>query len=201
MELNEKLQELRKAKGFTQEQLAEALFVSRTAVSKWESGRGYPSIDSLKALARFFAVSVDDLLSGEEVLEVAREDHKQRDAQFRDLVFALMDMSAALFLVLPLFGRNDGGYVYAVSLLALRGIGTWLRAAYLAVVLGMACWGVLALCLRACQSMLWENQRGVVSVILNGTGTLVFIISRQPYAAAILFIYLVIKALLMAKRP
>ncbi len=201
MELNEKLQLLRKQKGLTQEQLAQALYVSRTAISKWESGRGYPNIDSLKALARFFAVSVDDLLSGDEVLAVAQEDHKQRDARFRDLVFGLMDMSTALFLVLPLFGRNDGGYVYAVSLLALTGIGAWLRAAYLAVVLGMACWGVLTLCLRACQSNLWEKQRCMVSVILNGAGALLFIISRQSYAAAMLFIYLVIKALLMAKRP
>ena len=51
MEFNEKLQELRKQKGFTQEELAELLFVSRTAVSKWESGRGYPNIDSLKAIS------------------------------------------------------------------------------------------------------------------------------------------------------
>ena len=56
MEFNEKLQELRKGKGLTQEELAERLFVSRTAVSKWESGRGYPSIDSLRELSRFQAL-------------------------------------------------------------------------------------------------------------------------------------------------
>ena len=46
MEFHEKLQALRKQRGLTQEELAQLLFVSRTAVSKWESGRGYPSIDS-----------------------------------------------------------------------------------------------------------------------------------------------------------
>ena len=59
MEFNEKLQELRKARGLTQEELAEALFVSRTAISKWESGRGYPSIDSLKQIANYFSISID----------------------------------------------------------------------------------------------------------------------------------------------
>ncbi len=51
MEFNGKLQDLRKARSLTQEELAEAVFVSRTAVSKWESGRGYPSIGSLKELS------------------------------------------------------------------------------------------------------------------------------------------------------
>ena len=54
MEFNEKLQELRKQKGLTQEYLVESLYVSRTAISKWESGRGYPSIDSLKAIAKWY---------------------------------------------------------------------------------------------------------------------------------------------------
>ncbi len=43
MEFHEKLVELRKSKGLTQEELAEDLFVSRTAISKWESGRGIPA--------------------------------------------------------------------------------------------------------------------------------------------------------------
>ena len=63
MEFHEKLQELRKNSGLTQEELAEVLFVSRTAISKWESGRGLPSIDSLKAISNYFSVTIDDLLS------------------------------------------------------------------------------------------------------------------------------------------
>ena len=54
MELHEKLQALRKQKGMTQEELASKLFVSRTAVSKWESGRGYPEIESLKRISAEF---------------------------------------------------------------------------------------------------------------------------------------------------
>ena len=68
MEFGEKLLELRNSKGMTQEELAEALFVSRTAISKWESGRGYPSIDSLKEISKFFSVSIDELLSSEKLV-------------------------------------------------------------------------------------------------------------------------------------
>ena len=68
MEFHEKLQRLRKQKDLTQEELARELFVSRAAVSKWESGRGYPSIDSLRAIGAFFGISVDELLSGEALL-------------------------------------------------------------------------------------------------------------------------------------
>lgn len=48
----EKLQQLRKQAELTQEELAEKLFVSRTAVSKWETGNGYPNLNSLKDSAK-----------------------------------------------------------------------------------------------------------------------------------------------------
>ena len=71
MEFNEKLQQLRKQNNMTQEQLAEKLYVSRAAVSKWESGKGYPNIESLKAISKLFSVSIDDLMSGNELLTLA----------------------------------------------------------------------------------------------------------------------------------
>ena len=77
MEFHEKLQELRKNRGLTQEELAEALYVSRTAISKWESGRGYPSIDSLKEISNYFSISIDDLLSTEKLLSIAKRENKK----------------------------------------------------------------------------------------------------------------------------
>lgn len=117
MEFNEKLQELRKQKGLTQEDLAESLYVSRTAISKWESGGGYPNIDSLKAIAKFFGITIDELLSGDELLTFAEEDTKQKEKHFRDLVFGLLDCSIAMFFFLPFFGQKVDGVLQEVSLL------------------------------------------------------------------------------------
>ena len=58
----EKLQLIRKSKGFTQEELADALNVSRQAVAKWESGQGYPDIANLISISKLFNVTVDYLV-------------------------------------------------------------------------------------------------------------------------------------------
>ncbi len=97
MELNEKLRSLRNQKGLTQEELANALYVSRTAISKWESGRGYPSIDSLKTISEFFGITLDELLSVDKVLTLAKEDTKQKETAFINTLFALLDISVFMF--------------------------------------------------------------------------------------------------------
>lgn len=194
MEFHEKIQEMRKQKGLTQEQLADELFVSRAAVSKWESGRGYPNIDSLKAIAKFFSVTIDDLLSGEEVLSIAEEDGREKQSRILDLVYGLLDCSAAMFLFLPLFGQVYEGTVSEVSLLAFNGVASWLRAAYFVVVLGMIMVGLLTLVLR-------QGTKRWVSLLLNVVGEILFILSRQPYAAVFLFAFLGIKVFLATKQP
>ena len=85
-----------------QEELAKNLFVSRTAVSKWESGRGYPNLDSLKDISKFFAISIDELLSCGEVLAIAEESEKTKTMRFRDLVFGLLDISVLMLFFLLL---------------------------------------------------------------------------------------------------
>jgi transcriptional regulator with XRE-family HTH domain len=200
MEFNEKLQELRKQKGLTQEELAEALYVSRAAVSKWESGRGYPNIDSLKEISRFFSVTIDDLLSGSEILTIAEEDQKQKNSLLLDLVFGLLDLSVSMFLFLPLFGQREHDTVYEVSLLALSNIAPYLMGAYIAIIAGMILWGILTLALQNCNGKFWVNSKRMISFLLGGLGTLLFIVSMQPYAAAFLFIFLSIKILIFVKK-
>ena len=63
MELKEKLAELRSRRGLSQQDVAEALDVSRQAVSRWETGAAVPGRDSLLALSRLFGVSVEELVS------------------------------------------------------------------------------------------------------------------------------------------
>lgn len=62
--LSERLYTLRKKRGISQEQLAEALGVSRQSVSKWESGASTPESDRLIAISEYFDVSLDALLRG-----------------------------------------------------------------------------------------------------------------------------------------
>ena len=201
MEFHEKLQKLRKQKGLTQEELAEVLYVSRAAISKWESGRGYPNIDSLKAMAKYFGITVDELLSGEQLLAVAEEDHKKKQAHFRDLVFGLLDIGTALLFFLPFFGQKSHGQVQAVSLLTLGEIAPYLKAFYFAAVLGCIAMGILILALQNCQNALWLKGKGKISLILSAAGSLLFMVSLQPYAAAFLFMFLLIKALMLIKWP
>ena len=200
MEFNEKLQELRKQKGLTQEELAVSLYVSRTAISKWESGRGYPNIESLKAIAKFFSVTVDELLSTDEVLTIAEEDSRRKEKHFRDLVYGLLDICIALLLFLPFFAEDADGIIQSVSLIALDGVQPYLKTAYLAVVSGMTVMGILTLTLQNCQAIAWVKSKTTISLTLGALLVLLFMISSQPYATVFAFVLLTIKALILIKR-
>ena len=70
MELNEKIISFRKKKGLSQQEVAEALDVSRQAVSRWEVGTSIPSMENLLALSKLFGISIGELTSAGEPLDV-----------------------------------------------------------------------------------------------------------------------------------
>ena len=65
MSFGEQLQEVRRRNGLTQEQFAEALQVSRQAVSRWESGRSYPEVDKILYICNRYGVSIGELFAAE----------------------------------------------------------------------------------------------------------------------------------------
>ena len=199
MEFHEKLQELRKQKGLTQEELAGILSVSRTAISKWESGRGYPNIDSLKAIAKYFSVTIDQLLSGDELLTIAEEDTKQTKTNACNLIFSLLDISALALLFLPLFADRIGDDIREVSLLFLTNIAAYLTISYFVVVFGMMASGIVVLATQNNERANFSKTAQILSIFINTLGVLLMIISLQPYAATFLFIFLIIKVLMLIK--
>ena len=200
MEFHEKLQELRKRRGLTQDELAMSLYVSRTAVSKWESGRGYPSIDSLRAIARFFSVTVDELLSSDELLSAAEENQRFTETHLRELMLGALDLGMSLLLFLPLFAVRTEGAVQAASLLSLAGMALYLRIAYWIASIGAVILGVLMLALQNCEAPAWRKSGMPLSVLWSVGAVLLFVLGLQPYAAVFSFVLLVMKALMLIKR-
>ena len=199
MEFNEKLQELRKQKGLTQEAVAEALFVSRTAVSKWESGKGYPNIDSLKAIAAFYGVTVDALLAGDELLSLAQEERSKKLARLRGMVYNLLDIGAVLLLVLPLFASRVGDAVLTSPLISAALATPWLKAVYCVLIAVMFLYGAAGCIVGSLCSESRQRMLQMVSLVLNSAAVLIFVVGLQPYPATFAFASLLLKFLLLLR--
>ena len=198
MEFNEKLQELRKSRSLTQEELAEALFVSRTAISKWEQGRGYPSLDSLKEISGFFSVSIDDLICSEEIISAAEDEKKECMDKYISLICNTLDIFLVLLLFLPVFG-NGADNPASVSLYAITGISTWIKKVF-ATLIGVAVLnGICGVIICHFEKPVWNRHRLVTGMVLSVACAAIFILTRQPYAGIICLAILVVKGLLMGK--
>lgn len=199
MEFNEKLQNLRKEKGLTQEELAEILFVSRTAVSKWESGRGYPSIESLKDISRFFQVSIDDMLSGEKLLSIAEKESKSSFRKMCDLLFGIVDLFSILLIFLPLYPDTVGGFVYSVSLFdyteasVLNKTFCWLGVVLLLV------FGLFKVVFSKLNRQKGGKLLTEASLIVNILFVLFLGLTREAYAITVAVLLLITKGIILLK--
>ena len=199
MEFHEKLQELRKGRGMTQEELAEALYVSRTAISKWESGRGYPSIDSLKEISHYFSVSIDDLLSTDKLLSIAEKENKANLRSLCDSLFGLLDVCSFILIILPLYPNEVNGFVESVNLFAYTQIATTNRLLYWVMFSFLIVAGVIKLVLTKLESKRGRNIVTGVSMILSVLSVLFLAMTREAYAVVVLFILVVMKGLLLLR--
>lgn len=113
-EFGQKLREVRTAKGYTQQALAEKLYVTRQTVSRWESGNRYPDLETLKKISAELEVSVDELLSTESDLdeaETAAEEEKipvvfekSKERNIKNRVMTVLYMIVIIGLTIYLLG-------------------------------------------------------------------------------------------------
>lgn len=200
MEFNEKLQELRKSRGLTQEELAEALYVSRTAISKWESGRGYPSIDSLKEISRYFSVSIDDLLSGDQLIFIAEKENKANISNVCGLLFGFADLLSLMLIFLPLYPKPVDGYIYSVNLLNYVDNNIVIIRIYWVLFMALAVLGLIKVLLIYFKSVKHEKTLTVLSVGLGVLAVLFLAMTKEPYAITVAFLLLILKGGLLYKQ-
>ena len=199
MEFHEKLQELRKKKGLTQEALAEVLYVSRTAVSKWESGRGYPGIESLKQISTYFGVSIDDLLSGEQLLSLAERENRGNLQRICNLISGAVDLLAVLLIVLPLYPKKVEGYVYAVSLMDYGDVTGKTLIFYWILFIGLAVLGAAQIAVTKGGAFKYSRVILDFSMAVGIITVIYLALSREAYAATLAFLMIVIKGMLMMR--
>lgn len=111
MEIGKQIQKYRTAAGFSQEELADRLYITRQTLSNWETGKTYPDINSLLRLSDLFHVSLDDLVKGD--IQTMEEQIKQEDIRkFRRsknmLIFLSISLATLSMLVMFLWNETVG---------------------------------------------------------------------------------------------
>lgn len=200
MEFNEKLQLLRTGKNLTQEQLAEQLYVSRTAISKWESGKGYPNIESLKCISKFFSVTIDELLSGEELITLAQTENSSNIKRIYSIISSIIDVFAIAFILLPIYGETSGNYVYSVNLLSNTHTPNINIVIHWAVFLSIIGLGIARLAFIYFDKAALYNIASKISIAIGVVALCLFAAAREPYATILLFLFFSVKVFLLLQQ-
>ncbi len=161
MEFSQKLKELRNKKGVSQAKLAADIHISRSAVAKWENGLGLPNDESLKLLADYFGVTIDELISNKSTEEILVLKNKTIDQQKKIIIGFATGCAIGLFIL---------GFIFIEPL----------RDCLIQLGIGVVCalFGLFNMCGNI-GSIHWYNRRKVTKenqksyCMLVGLGTLI----------------------------
>ena len=143
MALSEKLYELRKKDGLSQEQLAEQLGVSRQAISKWESGKAVPESDTLISISKYFDVTLDYLMKENESISEVVTDIKEtqtnsgREKRIIGIIICMIGIICLLVWgIVSIFMPSTSDRIGTSSMITIDGNGFFLIICFVAVIVG-----------------------------------------------------------------
>ncbi len=194
MELSKKIKQIRNENKLTQEQFAEKMLVSRTAVSKWENGTCYPSIDSLKYMSQTFKISLDKLLSNEEILEIAKIENQSNISKYNSLLFCLLDIIRIVFIFLPLYSYKTNDFIYSVSLFNSNDLNSTLKIIFMLIFIIFLALGIIELIFNYKGNNRFLNK---ISIFLDVISIFVLLFTKQPYVIALMFVIFIIKTIML----
>lgn len=199
MDFGDKLQQLRTKNNLTQEQLAEKVYVSRVAVSKWESGRGYPNLDSIKMLAKVFNITIDELLSSEELIDIAEVQVKNKSRIVRTMIFGIADFMTSLLFLIPIFANRFDNKIENVTILHLTRDFAFIRNFFLVLIISTTVFGVIELVLQNFQSKHKQKAELILSGFFSSLGIVFSVLTNQPYPSIFFFALFILKVLVTIK--
>ena len=144
--LSEKLYELRRNAGLSQEQLAEIIGVSRQAISKWESGQAVPDLSRLIALSEYYGVTLDELAKDkpenvpDEAPQIEQEETAMPNGAKKNAGIILCLLGAVLLIIsgiLLLSSPKVSDKISASSMISIDGTGIMLILAVVPLIIGI----------------------------------------------------------------
>ena len=136
MKLSEKIIKFRKTNGWSQEDLAEKMYVSRQAISRWENGTALPDANNILQLSKLFAVSADYLLNedcgGDETVHAVKEANaegaaeKKKDSKLHLVAAITFAIAGLIWLFMAIDNLNLTHAILAIGNAALSGINLYL---------------------------------------------------------------------------
>ncbi len=151
------------------------------------------SLKSLKCISTLFSVSIDELLSSDELITLAECENRSNIKRIYDLIIGIIDVMAIAFIFLPLYGQSNGEYIYFVNLLQYTDLSKTNLIIYWAIFISTIGLGIARLILSYTNKESWGSTTAKCSIALGAVAICLFAAAREPYVTILLFLFFIMK--------
>lgn len=155
---------------------------------------------SLKLISSYFSVSIDDLLSGEQLIFIAEKENKSNLNRVCDLLLGFVDLFSLMLIFLPMYPKPVNGHIYSVNLFGYVDGNAFIIRIIWALFIGLTITGIVKILMVYFKFEKDKKAVTFISVGLSIIAVLFLTMTREPYAITVTFLLLLIKGVLLYKQ-